>query len=68
MEGENSYIKFKDQPMVVALSAYLNQDIILRCETAGFDDYLESPLTKDKIMQKLILPLEKRKALKEAAN
>jgi CheY-like chemotaxis protein len=62
LEGDNSFVKVRDnQPLIIALSAYLNQDIISRCEVAGFDDYLESPLTKDKILTRMIMPLEKKK-------
>jgi CheY-like chemotaxis protein len=44
----------KNSPLIVALTAYLNQDIIEKCKVAGFDDWIETPLTKDKIQEQLI--------------
>lgn len=64
---ENICTKITDnKPLIIALSAFINPDIITRCHSAGFDDYIESPLTKDKIMQKIITPLEKRKVKKSS--
>ena len=44
----------KQSPLIVALTAYLNQDIIEKCRIAGFDDWIETPLTKDKIQEQLL--------------
>ena len=56
-------------PLFIAVTAYINADITFRCQEAGFDDQsngsiitnlVESPLTKEKIQEKILRRLAKR--------
>ncbi|CDW85553.1 multi-sensor hybrid histidine kinase [Stylonychia lemnae] len=47
-------------PVMIALSAFADESIQNSCIEAGFDDFIETPLTSDKIREKIIKKLEDR--------
>ncbi len=48
-------------PLIIALTAFLTAETIERCRDCGFNDWIESPLTKDKIQTQIIKILEEKR-------
>lgn len=51
-------------PLIVALTAYINDEVLEKIEEAGFDFALEQPLSKEKISTYIIEELKRRRYLK----
>jgi CheY-like chemotaxis protein len=47
-------------PLIIALTAFLTPETIEKCRECGFNDWIESPLTKDKIQTQIVRILVER--------
>jgi CheY-like chemotaxis protein len=57
--GKNYELLSKFQPLIIALSALITEQIFARCIDCGFDDVIESPLKIDQIQEKILSVLAK---------
>lgn len=53
--------------LILAITAFVDDQVTEKCRECGFDDVIQTPLNKSKILTKIIEQLQKRRLATEEA-